>query len=33
MYAYVSRGTLIYFVSQFLLAREGLIFRVKRAIR
>lgn len=33
MYDSVSRETLICFVNQFLLAREGLIFRVKQAIR
>lgn len=33
MYVSVSRETLVCFTDRFLLAREGLIFRVKQAIR
>gem|GEM_PF-1361571 len=32
MYASVSRETLVFFMNQFLLARERFIFRVKQAI-
>ena len=33
MYVSVSRETLVYFMNQFLLARERFIFRVKLAMR